>query len=314
MRTYEAEAVSADVYLLGECPVWDAPRTRLLWVDIPAGRIIEGLLSGGALGVVRSHVLPGTVGAVAPARDGGLIVAATDGFATVDATGGIIMGERILPSRAESRLNDGACDPAGRFLAGSAALAERRGSEWLYRLEPGGVVTTLAEDLGLSNGIGWSPDGETMYHVDSIPGTVFAQSYDPDSGAVGPRRAILTVPDTTPDGLAVDVEGNLWIACWGAGQIRCHTPEGRQVALVRVPAPNTTSAAFAGPDLDVLAITTARARMSGPALAEAPDAGRVFFADVGVQGKATAPWAGGTFSPSGRPSGPNSARPATGLR
>ncbi|MFD1934239.1 SMP-30/gluconolactonase/LRE family protein [Nonomuraea mangrovi] len=270
-----ADSLSTETYELAEGPLWDPVAERLLWVDIPTGRIMEGLLRDGDLRVVRTHTLPGTVGAVAPAADGSLLVAAQYGFATIGER--TTMGPRVLPEGTVSRLNDGRCDPAGRFLAGSLAKDERQGQEKLYRLELDGTVSVLAEGLTISNGLGWSPDGRTLYHVDSIPGVVWAQPYDVETGRVGPRTVILQVSDGLPDGLAVDVEGNLWIAIWGAGEVRRHTPGGRLLDTVKVASPKTSSAAFVG---STLVITTA--------------GGGLFAADAGVTGLPATPWNGPT--------------------
>jgi sugar lactone lactonase YvrE len=298
--TYEARVASSQAYLLAEGPVWDEARARLLWVDILAGQVVEARLSDDAIEVVRTHALTSeSVSAVVPGRDGGLLVAAHDRFAVVTPDGEIAFGPRILPVGAKSRLNDGACDPSGRFLVGSMALDGRAGDERLYRLDRGSV-TVVADGLTLSNGLGWSPDGRTMYHVDSIPGVVWAQPYDPASGDFGSRQEVLRVVDGTPDGLCVDVEGNLWIAIWGKGQVRCFTPEGLLLATVLVPAPHTSSVAFVGPGRDVLLITTARAELGADDQAAFPDSGRLFLATVDAVGLPSATWDGvsGVVSPS----------------
>ncbi|MEU7900137.1 SMP-30/gluconolactonase/LRE family protein [Nonomuraea sp. NPDC049152] len=270
-----ADSLSTETYELAEGPLWDPVAERLLWVDIPTGRVMEGALREGDLRVVRTHTLPGTVGAVAPAADGSLLVAAQHGFATIGER--TTVGPRVLPKGTASRFNDGRCDPAGRFLAGSTAKDERQGQERLYRLELDGTVSVLADGLTISNGLGWSPDGRTLYHVDSIPGVVWAQPYDVETGRVGPRAVILQVSDGLPDGMAVDVEGNLWIAIWGAGEVRRHTPDGRLLDSVKVASPKTSSAAFVG---SALVITTA--------------GGGLFAADVGVTGLPATPWKGPT--------------------
>ncbi|WP_084958463.1 SMP-30/gluconolactonase/LRE family protein [Thermoactinospora rubra] len=267
-----AESLSTELYELAEGPVWDPLGERLLWVDIPTGRIMEGRLRMGALEVACTHTLPGTVGAAVPGTDGSILVAARDGFAVVGLTG-VTTGPRVLPEGVASRFNDGKCDPAGRFLAGSLALDGRTGEERLYRLESGGRVSVVAEGLTVSNGLGWSPDGRTMYHVDSRPGVVWAQPYDPETGRVGPRRAAITVTDGLPDGLSVDVEGNLWLAVWGAGQVRRLSPDGRLLDAVSLPVPKVSSAAFVG---ETLVVTTA--------------GGGLFAVEVGVAGVPTTLW------------------------
>ncbi len=296
MITYSAQVATDDAYELAEGPVWDPARGRVLWVDIPQGRVVEAALSGDWLEVTGGHRFPGTVGAVVPTRDAGLLVATGKGFATVVSDGCVRTGPTVVPGDLDSRFNDGACDPAGRFLVGSMALDDREAGERLYRLDPDGSVGVVDEGLTLSNGLGWSPDGGTLYHIDSVTGTVWARAYDPDSGAVGPRSALLRVEDGAPDGLCVDVEGNLWIAIWGAGQVRCLSPEADLIATVEVPAPHTSSAAFVGPGRDRLLVTTARKDLSDADLAAFPASGRLFLADVGTAGVPTTPWAGDSTS------------------
>jgi len=125
-----------------------------------------------------------------------------------------------------------------------------------------------------------------------VPGVVHGRSYDAETGIAGPRRDLFRVEDGVPDGLCVDAEGCLWIAIWGAGEVRRFTPDGRLVAVLAVPAPLTTSAAFVGPALDLLLVTTATRDMTPDQRAAWPDAGRLFLARPGVSGAPVAPWAG----------------------
>ncbi len=292
MRTVQAEVASDASYELAEGPVWDAERARLLWVDIARGRAFCGRLRAGGVEVDDEHCFPGTVAAVVPTADRGLLVALRRGFAAVTADGKPRTGRGVLPETDDSRFNDGACDPLGRFLVGSMSLDGREGTERLYRLDGAGAVEVVDDGLTLSNGLGWSPDGHTLYHVDSVPGIVWSRTYDPASGAMGPRRVFLRIDDGTPDGLCVDTDGNLWVAVWGAGQVRCFDAAGEQVAEVEVAAPHTSSVAFVGPARDQLLITTARADLSAAQLDAHPLSGHLFLADVGARGVPTAAWAG----------------------
>jgi sugar lactone lactonase YvrE len=297
VKTYRAQVASREAYVLGEGPVWDEPTRRVLWVDVQKGLVLEGELRADSVEPVRRHTLPGTVGAVVPATDGGLLVAARDGLATIAPDGRLDLGPRLLPDTVDSRLNDGACDPAGRFLVGGLSLDDRRHDERLYRLESDGSVSVLADKVTLSNGLGWSPDGRTMYHVDSVPGIVWSTAYDPATGEVGEWRELLSITDGTPDGLCVDVEGNLWIAIWGCAEVRRYTPRGELLATVAVPAPHTSSVAFVGAERDRLLITTARDGLSEADLDAYPDSGRLFLADVGTAGLPTPRWNGDTATP-----------------
>jgi sugar lactone lactonase YvrE len=280
--SWTAAVASAETFLLGEGPFWDAPRERLLWVDVDAGTVHEGRLDGDRVTVTGSQHRDRTVGAVVCSATGELLVA---GAQTLLDSGITIVAPR-------SRLNDGACDPAGNFLVGTLALGDTSGQELLVRQEHDGSLTVLDDDLNLSNGLAWSPDGSLFYSIDSVPGIVWVRSYDAASGAVGPRREWLRITDGLPDGLCVDAEGHLWIAIWGAGEVRRFTPEAQPAGVVTVPAPHTTSVAFAGPGLDRLLITTATAMLGAEQLAAYPLSGRLFLADVGVAGLPVTPWAG----------------------
>jgi len=292
MKNFRAEVASDAAYELAEGPTWDADHERLLWVDIPRGRVLGGRLQAGRVAVSIEHRFSPPVAAVVPTADSGLLVTLRRGFASLSPDGTLRRGPTVLPETDDSRFNDGACDPAGRFLIGSMALDDRKASERLYRLDGAGTVEVVDDGLTLSNGLGWSPDGHTLYHIDSVPGIVWSRTYDPGSGAVGRRRIHLRIDDGTPDGMCVDTDGNLWVAVWGAGEVRCFDPGGQQVATVEVAAPHTSSVAFVGRDLDRLLITSARTDLSAAQLDAHPLSGHLFLADVDARGVATAVWAG----------------------
>jgi sugar lactone lactonase YvrE len=296
-RQFTAEPASDQRFLLAEGPLWDTGAGRVLWVDIRAGAVLEGRLDGGTLAVTRRHDVGGTVGAVVPASDGSLLVAAADGFALVRPDGEILRGPRVLPgSGTSSRFNDAAVDPAGRFLAGAMAEDDRRGEECLYRLDADGTVTVADDGLTLSNGLAWSPDGGTLWHAESVPGVVWRRTYDVATGAIGPKDVWLAVEHGVPDGLCTDADGNVWIAFHGLGEVRAYTPDAELIAVVHVDAPHTTKPGFAGPDLDRLLVTSARDELSAEQVAEFPESGRVFAADVGARGRPSPPWAGDAAS------------------
>jgi sugar lactone lactonase YvrE len=297
---WSASIASADVFGLGEGPLWDPQRRRVLWVDVDAGTVHEGTvhegtvheggLDGGHVVRRRSWHLDRTVGAVVCSAAGDLLVAGARGLITVTESGSSA-GPAIVtePTR---RLNDGGCDPAGNFLVGTLALDGARGSEVLVRVGRDRAVTVLDDDLTLSNGLAWSADGSLLYSVDTVPGIVWVRSYDAVSGAVGTRRLWLRIADGGPDGICMDVEGYLWIAVWGAGQVRRYGPDGQLAGIVDVPAPHTSSVAFVGDGLDQLLITTATADLGADQLAAFPDSGRLFLADVGVTGLPVTAWSG----------------------
>ena len=276
--------------------MWDGPRDRLLWVDSTAGHVFQGLLVDDRLEVLRRWEFDEPIGSVLPAHDGGLVVAARRHLRLIGADGVETGRIRIVPDSVDSRLNDAACDPAGRVLVGSLRQDGRVGDEALVSVDATGRVTRLVDGVTVSNGIGFSPDGATLYYVDSIPGVVRAFDYDVAAGMCGASRVVWQ-GDGLPDGLNVDEDGNLWIAYFGEGEVRCLSPEGEVLAVVHVPVPNVTCAAFVGPGRDRLLVMTARRKMDTAEIERWPDSGEAFVAEVGVAGLSAGAWAGRTSRP-----------------
>jgi sugar lactone lactonase YvrE len=293
MRVFTATVASDREYELGEGPVWDPARERVLWVDINAGTVFGGHLEGGLVTSDMEMRFDETIGTVVCDADGELLVAGARRLYRVVGNSRAAVHAEVIPASKLSRLNDGACDPAGRFVVGSMALDGRQGEECLYRLESDGEVSVLDGDLTISNGLAWSPAGDVMYSVDTLPGIVWSRPYDPATGEAGERTQVLRLDHGGwPDGLCVDTDGNLWVAIWGGGEVRCYTPRGERLATVSVPAPHTTSVAFVGADRDTLLITTATDQLSAAQREEHPLSGRLFTARVGATGLPVAPWSG----------------------
>jgi sugar lactone lactonase YvrE len=287
LRATPASAAPADH---GEGPTWDATRGELLWVDIAAGLVRRGVLDGDDVRDTASLHAGDTVGFAVPAADGGWLAGAGGGFTSVavDGTARVLVelaGEGGSEADGGTRMNDGGCDPAGRLYGGTMAFDERPGAGTLYRVDLDGTVTTVLDGLTVSNGLGWSPDGRTVYLADSGPGVVHAFAYDPGSGAFSDGRVLLETggPDGVADGLTIDDEGCLWTAMWGGGQVRRWSPDGDLLAVVEVGVANTSSCAFAG---DLLVVSTAHGD------ADEPEAGRLFTVRPGVSGPAAAPYRG----------------------
>ena len=289
---------SATPGLLSEGPRWDGERGELLWVDIVGCRLHRAQLVAGALSEVAAPIqFDRMVGAVAPAVGGGYVLAAGCGFLFADAAGHVRELAQPEAGREEVRMNDGACDPMGRFWAGTMAHDESPGAGVLYRLELDGTCTKVLAGLTISNGIGWSPDGSAMYLSDSGTSTIDRFDFDAGTGEIGARRTIVEVaePGVAPDGLTVDEDGQIWVALWGGAAVRCYTADGSLLATIPVPVDRPTSCAFGGPDRATLFITTARHGLDVMALERQPDAGRVFRVDgLGVRGAPCAPYRGPT--------------------
>jgi sugar lactone lactonase YvrE len=281
-RELEAEVAVSAQCQLGEGPVWDLDRGLLWWVDLLAGSVHAIDPSTGA----RTRFDAGdAVGAVGLTRGGGLVLALADSFALAGADGqDLARVPGFTIDRTAIRFNDGKPDPWGNFIAGTMAWDESGNPPGsLYRLAPDGVVTELFGDVGLSNGLDWNDDQNLFYYSDTNIGRVDVFDTDPDTGALSGRRPFVTVPE--PDGLTLDAEGCVWLALWGSGELRRYTPDGRLDTVVRLPAWQVTSAAFGGPDLGTLFITTAREGLTPAEQAEQPQAGDIFACTPGVTGR-----------------------------
>ena len=282
--------------VLSEGPRWHADRQELLWVDILAGHLHRATLrDDGALAELQTIALDRHVGAVAPALRGGYVLAAGQGFLFVSENGEIAELAQPMAGRAELRMNDGACDPQGRFWAGSMAYDESPGAGTLYRLELDGTCTSVLERLTISNGIGWSPDGTSMYLNDSGTGRVEGFHFEDHSGAITSRRVLVEIRErgVAPDGLTVDEEGGIWVALWGGGAVNRYAPDGSLLTRIELPVKRPTACTFGGVDRRTLFVTTARAGLDERAIAQQPDAGRVFsISGLGVRGLPTQSYRG----------------------
>jgi sugar lactone lactonase YvrE len=272
-------AWSPEPGLLSEGPRWDEGRQELLWVDILGRGFHRATLADdGAPGQVRTMALDRHVGAVAPVAGGGYVLAAGEGFLLVDEAGSVSELAQPEAGRADVRMNDGACDPQGRLWAGTMAYDESPGAGTLYRLELDGRCSTVLSGLTISNGIGCSPDGATMYLGDSATGLVAAFDFDGATGAISARRTLVHIDGAgmAPDGLTVDEQGDIWVAMYGGWSVNRYGPDGSLRATVDIPAAQATSCAFGGGDRRTLFVTTGRQGLGEAELVHQPDAGRVF--------------------------------------
>jgi sugar lactone lactonase YvrE len=270
---------------LGEGPRWDARHQRLLWVDIMRGRIHA--FSPARAGC-RSVDVGRPVGALAGTVDGGVILAVAGGFARLDwDSGQIRMLAGAEEDRPQNRMNDGACDPAGRFWAGTMALDEGPQAGALYRLDADLTVHTMLTGVTISNGIGWSADGREMYYIDSPTRRIDAFDFDLGTGAIARRRPFTEIPAEAgiPDGLTVDAEGFVWVALWGGSALRRYAPDGALERTVPLPVSHPTSCAFGGAGLDELYVTSARRPLSAQERAREPMAGGLLRLRPGVVGR-----------------------------
>ena len=277
--------------VLGEGPVWLPESSELVWLDIVVGRIHRSHPGADAAMTIQ---LPHMIGAVAPASGGRLVVATEDGFAEIDAAGVECSINPFLAAQPDARMNDGKCDPVGHFVAGTTSLSGAQGSAGLYRLEDDGSATNILGGLSVSNGLAWGPDGSTLFHIDTPDQVIRAWEYHPDAVLGAEPRVVVDTGTFAgfPDGMAIDVEGNLWVAFWDGYAVRCFSPEGQLLEEIILPVSRPTSCAFGGEDLKTLYITTARFELGSEALEKQPLAGRVLSCQPGPTGQVPISWSG----------------------
>jgi len=290
---------------LGEGPAWDAQTGTLYWLDILEKKIHFHHQAEG--GYVQVEGMPGCL---VPSKDGRLIVALSETtkdsnmtnkksshlgrFVLFDRTGEKLAADKnaVLVSIAEpvnNRFNDGKCDPAGRFLAGTMNMDEKTPSGVFYSFD-GAQVRRLLDGIRISNGLAWNPDYGTFYYIDTPTREVKAFDYDLVSGELANPRVAIRVPETLgwPDGMTSDKHGNLWIAMWGGACVTCWNPQGgKLLEQIHLPAKNVTSCAFGGKNMNELYITSARKGMNKADLMAYRHSGSLMRVETTVEGMPT---------------------------
>ncbi|NJP52274.1 SMP-30/gluconolactonase/LRE family protein [Streptomyces sp. SBST2-5] len=246
---------------LGEGPTWDPATGRLLWVDILGCRIHTYDPATGRRTLRRTEQ---HIGAAKPRTGGGLVLNLRDGIGLLDPDDTFRWLHReVVPGR---RGNDAAVAPDGSLWAGTMRYDEAPGGGTLSRITPDGQVTTVLDDVAVSNGTGWSPDGRLMYYVDSPTRRIDVLDHDPATGQVSGRRPLAEIEEGAgfPDGLTVDADGCVWVALWDGGAVRRYTPDGTLDRTLTFPVPRVTACAFGGAGLTDLYVTTARVGLTAP--------------------------------------------------
>jgi len=280
----KAEPVLASQNRLGEGPIWSIEEQSLYWVDIVAPAIHRFRPADGA----HDHwPMPEHVGSLSMRNAGGLVVALKSGFGLFDPESGAVdMINDAEADQLDNRFNDGRCDRAGRFFAGSLTYSEDAPVGRLWRLDADHQATPILEGVTISNGLCWSPDGSIMYFVDTPTREIRAYEYDQENGTPSnPQVLVKTDEDGGwPDGSITDSEGCIWNAEWDGARVVRYTPDGKIDRVVEVPARRATCAAFGGPDLKTLYVTSAWDRMSPNERQEWPLSGNLFAIEVDIPG------------------------------
>ena len=263
----------------GEGPFWDGAGDRLLVVDMLRGAVV----AVGADGGTERHELGGVTAAIRARHAGGYVVATERGFQlyTADfAPDGAPIAAFTDPL---IRMNDGGCDPQGRFYCGTMAYASTPGAGTLYRLDPDRSVHPVLTGVTISNGLQWHADGRHAYYNDTPTGRVDRYDFDPSAGTFGDRRTLATIAPEQgqPDGMALDEQGGVWVALWGGAAVHRYDDRGALTERIELPVRQVTACTFGGPAGTTLYITTSR---DGLGDAAEPQAGAVFTAETGVRG------------------------------
>lgn len=278
----KAELILDAKATLGEGPAWDSKTQTLYWLDILEKRIYSGTR-------ILAE-LDDLVCCLAPRKNGHLVLGTRLGFADLEPASAQFTFLTSLDSELPTnRLNDGKCDPAGRFLAGTMDMNEKDPNGALYSFD-GKQVTRLLDGITISNGLAWSVDHKTFYYIDTPTREVKAFDYDLATGQIANPRAAIHVPESLgwPDGMTSDTDGNLWIALWGGAQVTQWNPRtGKLLEQISVPALHTSSCVFGGKDMNELYITSARLGMSEDNLKKYPLSGGLFKVITNVTGMPT---------------------------
>lgn len=262
-------AISDVVSDLGEGPIWSPQTNCVTWTDITQNKFHTADLDTGA---TQTFSAPSMLGAIAHTRGGDYIAATQEGFAHVSIDGKFSTLHSFLA--ADMRMNDGKVDPVGRFWAGSLALTFEKNRGSLYVLEKDGSYLSVLDNLTLSNGMGWSPDSNFFYYIDSIPGVLKRFDYEAVHGRIRNPVDLITF-DTSkgiPDGMSVTVDGKIAVALWDGGRVEIFEPSGKKISEIKLGVSRPTSCTFGGADGNVLIVTTAS---QGIELDKEPLAGKI---------------------------------------
>ena len=294
MRTYEATPVTDTFCELCEGPRWDGVHGEFLWVDIIHNTFRRATWDGSRLEVIAVYELDGPVGAVTTVHGGGWLAAVGTGFVTIAEDGFATKIGTTPGAGVPARMNDAQCDPAGRFWAGTMPYdTSDRGAGALYRLDPDHSVHVAWPQATIANGLAWTEDGTRMWWVDSGDDTVWTFRVAPD-GTPSARTAFYVHEGAgVPDGIVRDLEGQLWVAINGGGEVRRFDADGTQTAVVTFPdATQVSSCCLGGEDGRTLFCTTTFEHMPDDERARQPNAGLVHAVRVDVPGAPMTPFAG----------------------
>lgn len=285
--------------LLGEGITWDPRLGAFLWTDIEGKALHSYALDTGDYRVVPlakrlcSFALTDVPGQLFAAFD--------DCIATLNTVTGTISHLVFRLEHPGVRFNDGKTDPNGEFWVGTmvenARAAGRPDAGTLFRIDPCNTLHTMATGIAISNGLAWSPDGAAVFFADSARQTIWRNAAIENTLNLQPSKIFASATGNAhPDGATVSADGRYWSAQWGASRIAVYSSDGHLGDEITLPVTQPSCCAFGGPNLDILAVTTARVDLTDAALAKQPAAGNVFLFKTDATGLLPVPIGGGPLS------------------
>jgi sugar lactone lactonase YvrE len=280
----KAEILYATKCILGESPLWHPERRSCFWVDIEKGILYEYNQN---LNKLQSWQFKEKLSLVIVAKSGRLLLALNTKIALFDLESEQLQWLLDVEPSSSNRCNDGACDSMGRLWVGTMHLQHKAGSGALYCIDQNLGIHKKLPATTISNGIAWSRDNKRLYYIDSPTRVVQSFIFGEKTGDIVFEKNVIEIPADmgSPDGMALDEEGMLWIAQWGGfGVFRWNPHNGKLMDRIELPVPQVSSCAFAGEGLDYLLITTASENMSEHQLEKYPESGNTFFVKAPVKG------------------------------
>lgn len=270
---------------VGEGALWDLPTQRLYWIDI-AGKTLH--MYSPRNKKLDSYPMPDEIGTVVVIDSSKVLLALAHNLSEFNLET-MELTEVLRPEIDASsvRFNDGKCSPNGELWVGTMDLDTKNPIAALYKIDNKYEISKQLSNIAVSNGICWSPDGFTMYYIDSPTYSIQSFVFNKETNSISRGKKIIDTPKEwgTPDGCTIDERGMIWVAHWGGAKVSCWNPYTRKLlTTIDVPAANVTSVAFGGENLDELYITTARNWMPEGGEEKYPLAGGLFVAKPGVKG------------------------------
>ncbi len=286
------EVVTSTRNTLGESPAWAAREQALYWVDIPEKRLFRLNQTG-----VETWELPEICSAVVPRASGGVVLTLERRVVLFDPDTGKLETLCRPDKNLQNRSNDARCDALGRLWLGTMQnnfdangngqeMTQNSGS--LFRIERVSSALEMLSNIGISNGLAWSPDSKTMYFADSAENRIYAFDFNLEHGTISNKRSFSDFDRGAPDGSTIDAQGFLWNARWGAGCLARFDPNGKLDRVIELPVTQPSSCTFGGENLEILYVTSARTGLTQPNSFD----GALLALEVGVRGFSSPEFAG----------------------